>query len=250
MSNEIQSVARSFAIIEYLSKTAKPTSLKEIAAGCALPLTTAHRLVNNLCLLNYAVHESNGYYRLSHKLLEISNQSLSASSLISISKPILDDLSERLKESVHLVVREGTNIVYVYKVVRAIGSIQMASRIGMSLPMYRCAVGKAILSTLEDAEVAEVFQSSHIVATGPNTITDLETLLAEINRIRQLGYAVDDEENEAGIKCVAVPLVCRSENAAYAFSVSSIKSRIPDTRVAEIAEVMLAMRAEIESRVP
>lgn len=247
MSNEIQSVARSFAIIEYLSNTAKATSLKEIAVECSLPLTTAHRLLNNLCLLQYAVHEPNGQYRLSHKLFEIASRSLSGSSLISISKPILDNLSEALDESVHLVVREGNDIVYVYKVVRAIGAIQMASRIGMRLPMYRCAVGKAILSTLDDLEIAHIFNSSEIISTGPNTITDLEKLMEEINRIRQMGYAVDDEENEEGIRCVAAPLTCKSEDAAYAFSVSSIKSRIPDARVAQIAEVMLRVKADIES---
>ena len=86
-----------------------------------------------------------------------------------------------------------------------------------------------------------------IISTGPNTITDLEKLMEEINRIRQMGYAVDDEENEEGIRCVAAPLTCKSEDAAYAFSVSSIKSRIPDARVAQIAEVMLRVKADIES---
>lgn len=247
MSNEIQSVARTFTIIEYLSKSARAMSLKEISTACSLPLTTTHRLLNSLCSLDYATNESNGHYRLSYKLFEVSSKIVSQTNLISIAKPILDDLSERLGESVHLVVRSGNNIVYVYKVVCAIGSIQMASRIGMTLPMYRCAVGKVILSTLDDAEIIDIFNSSEIVATGPNTIVNLEKFLEEINRIRQLGYAVDDEENEKGIKCVAVSLACKSENASYAFSVSSIKSRLPEPRVRKIAEIMLEVKTKIEN---
>ena len=246
MSGEIQSVARSLAIIEYLSDSTKAQHLKDIAVSCSLPLATTHRLLNNLCSLGYIKHESNGRYQLSYKLLEIANKHLSRSSLIPVAKSFLDNLSEQLDESVHLVAREGNDIIYVYKVSRVIGSIQLASRVGKKLPLYCCGVGKAILSTLDDTEIKNIFNTTKIIPAGPNTITDFDQFMEEIKKTRLRGYAVDNEENEEGIKCVAVPLVCRQENVSYAFSVSSLKSRIPDERVPEIAEVMLKIKTQIE----
>ena len=147
MSNEIQSVARVFAIIEHLSNSPKAQPLKVIASSCAIPPPTAHRFLNNLCSLGYVIREDDGRYKLSYKLFEISSKALNQSSVISIAKPYLDDMSERLGESVHLVVKNGNDVVYVYKITHAIGSIQMASKIGMRLPMYRCATGKAIMES-------------------------------------------------------------------------------------------------------
>ena len=192
------------------------------------------------------VHESNGHYRLSYKIVGISGNIVSRSNFISIVKPFLDNLSDRLNESVHLVARDGNDIVYVYKVSRAIGSIQMASHIGMKLPMYRCAVGKAILATLDNTEIANIFNSSKVIATSPNTITSFDRLMAEIETTRQLGYAIDNEENEVGVRCIATSLLCRQENIAYAFSVSSLKSRITDVRITEIAECLLEIKKQIE----
>lgn len=246
MSSEIQPIVRSFTIIEYLASSEGARSLREIASACSLPPSTTHRLLNTLCLLDYVVHESNGHYRLSYKIVGISGNIVFRSNFISIVKPFLDNLSDRLNESVHLVARDGNDIVYVYKVTRAIGSIQMASHIGMKLPMYRCAVGKAILATLDNTEIANIFNSSKVIATSPNTITSFDRLMAEIETTRQLGYAIDNEENEVGVRCIATSLLCRQENIAYAFSVSSLKSRITDVRITEIAECLLEIKKQIE----
>ena len=144
----IQCVERTFKLLELLAQSANPLSLKEISAKCNLALPTAHRLLNNLCSLKYVIHERGGYYRVSLKLYELANQTAPRSSLIAIAKPYIDELSSSLGESVHLVVRDENDVVYVYKVTQPIGSIQMASKIGMRLPMYRCATGKAIMRLL------------------------------------------------------------------------------------------------------
>ena len=116
----------------------------------------------------------------------------------------------------------------------------------MKLPMYRCAVGKAILATLDNTEIANIFNSSKVIATSPNTITSFDRLMAEIETTRQLGYAIDNEENEVGVRCIATSLLCMQENIAYAFSVSSLKSRITDVRITEIAECLLEIKKQIE----
>lgn len=245
--SEIQSVARSFSIIEYLSSSAKALQLKEIAAACSLPPPTAHRLLHNLCELGYVINEGNGQYHLSMKLYEISSRTVMRSSLISIAKPYLDELSEQLRESVHLVVRNGCDIVYVYKVTHTTGSIQLASKIGTRLPMYRTAVGKALLATLEDSEIAYIFNNSEIIAATPNTITSLELLMRDIQQVRVQGYAVDNEENEPDVKCVGISLGKSVDDVRYAFSVSSIKTRMSVKRIEEIVERMMKTKQRIEN---
>ena len=249
MSNEIQSVARVFAIIEHLSNSPKAQPLKVIASPCAIPPPTAHRFLNNLCSLGYVIREDDGRYKLSYKLFEISSKALNQSSVISIAKPYLDDMSERLGESVHLVVKNGNDVVYVYKITRAIGSIQMASKIGMRLPMYRCAVGKALLAEMDDKKIEEVFRATEVVAVTQNTITEFDKLMEQIQIVRDLDYAVDNEENENGVICVASALTSRSGEAKYAFSISTLTSRVTKKRMQELVSAVLETKHLIEERI-
>jgi IclR family KDG regulon transcriptional repressor len=246
MSSQIRSVSRSFQIIEFLSKSPKTQSLKDISAACYLPSSSTHRLLENLCTLGYVMRQSTGFYKLSTRLFEITSRSIEQSSLVSVAKPYLDNLSNRLGETIHLVVRSENDILYIYKVTHPIGPVQMASRIGTRLPMYRCAVGKAILATLNDEEIRQVFDSSIIIATTKNTITSLDDLMSQIHTIRETGYALDNEENEKGIKCVGVSLGRQDDDANYAASVSSLKSRMTEERTQEIAQALLNTKRQIE----
>jgi len=246
MSSEVQSVARTLTIIEILAGNSEPTSLKEIAALSALPAPTAYRLLNTLADRGYVDRLSNGSYKLSYKLFELSSQNINTSSTVSTAKPYIDDLSDRLGESAHLVVSDNTNVVYVYKVTKAVGSFQMASRIGMSLPMYRCAVGKAILSTYRDSDILKVLDASNKVATTPFTLTDNLSILQQIYRVRETGYAIDDEENELGIKCFAAAIQPDKGPARYALSISTFKSRLTELHSQEIIRAIKETKQKIE----
>lgn len=245
MQEEIQSVVRSFSIIEYLAASSEPKLLKTIADICNLPTSTTHRLLNNLCAMGYVENLGTGQYKLTYKLFEISSQSIHQTSLISIAKPHLDNLSKRLRQSVHLVVRDNTDVVYVYKVTNSVGSVQMASRIGMHLPMYRTAVGKALLATLPDDEIIQIFDESYEPAVTRKTITTQKQLMDTIHLIRKDGYAVDDEENEEGVMCFAATIGRKGDDIQYAFSVSTIKDRVSVEQRAEIIQELLETRAEI-----
>lgn len=245
MQGEIQSVVRSFSILEYLASSSEPQLLKTIATACDLPSPTAHRLLNNLCKMGYVENLGIGQYKLTYKLFEISSQSIHQTSLISIAKPHLDALSKQLRQSVHLVVRDNTDVVYVYKVTNSVGSVQMASRIGMHLPMYRTAVGKALLATLPDDEIIQIFEESVEPAVTRKTITTQQQLMEAIKRIRKDAYAVDDEENEEGVMCFATTIGRKGDDIQYAFSVSTVKDWVSDEQRMEIIQKLLETRAEI-----
>lgn len=243
----VQSVERTFAIIEFLCAKSKPQQLAVISKACGLAPATTHRLLETICGMGYAKCEIGGFYSLTPKLFSITSNILTENTLIAIAKPHLEELSSLVNESVHLVLRDGCDVVYVYKVVKAIGSIQMASHIGMRVPMYRTAVGKAILSTMPEQEVRHIFQESDIRPVTEKTITTIDELLRRLEIARGLGYSMDNEENEIGITCIAMPLSKPKETARYAFSISSLTSRMSPERVDQLAEEIKRTQAHILS---
>lgn len=243
----VQSVERTFSIIEYLSADSKPQVLASIAKACGLAPATTHRLLETLRELGYVKSEPGGYYLLTPKLFSLTSNAVTNSSLIAIARPHLEDLSSRVNESVHLVLREGCDVLYVYKVVKSLGSIQMASHIGMRIPMYRTATGKAIMSTLSQEEVQQIFLESDIRSVTQNTITTIDELLQCLEMTRKLGYSTDIEENELGITCIAMPLGRAGTKAKYAFSISSLSSRMSSERLLNLAEEMRMTQMNILS---
>lgn len=150
-------------------------------------------------------------------------------------------------ETVHLVAREGAEIVYVYKVESIHGAIRMVSRIGMRRPLYCTGVGKAILATRGDEEVLQCWEESERVPCTPYTITRKDAFLREIAQIRQQGYAMDNEENELGVRCAAAAIPDWHGAASYALSISAPVSRMTDERVRSLIPALLETRNEISA---
>lgn len=243
----VQSVERTFTIIEFLCAEPKPQQLAVISKACGLAPATTHRLLETICTLGYAKSEVGGFYSLTPKLFSLTSNILTENTLISIAKPYLEKLSDLVNESVHLVLRDGCDVVYVYKVVKSIGSIQMASHIGMRAPMYRTAVGKAILSTMPEQEVRQIFEASDVRPVTKNTITSIEALLQRLDTARTVGYSMDNEENEIGITCIAMPLNKPQEVARYAFSISSLTPRMSPERLEILAKEIKKTQGNILS---
>ena len=115
--------------------------------------------------------------------------------------------------------------------------------------MYRCAVGKALLAEMDDKKIEEVFRATEVVAITQNTITEFDKLMEQIQIVRDLDYAVDNEENENGVICVASALTSRSGEAKYAFSISTLTSRVTKKRMQELVSAVLETKHIIEERI-
>ncbi len=144
-------------------------------------------------------------------------------------------------------VREGIDIVYVHKVDSKNSSIRMFSRIGMRRPMYCTAVGKSILATMPDHEVARIWSRSNIRRYTEHTIMDLEMLFGELEAIRRRGYALDNEENELGVRCIGAAVLDYTGQGKAALSISAPITRMPDERINELAAELLAASALISA---
>ena len=191
----VQSVERIFQLIEHLAVHPTGVSLQRLAEETGLAKSTVHRLLASLVGLGYVVQdEENGHYRLTLKMFELSSGIVDSMDIMGVAKAHLERLSQRTGEAVHLVIRDGRDIVYIYKTES--GPMRMSSRVGLRSPLYCTGVGKAILATLPGDELEDIWTHSNVQKLTDKTITDLEELRSQLVEVRANGYAIDDEENE------------------------------------------------------
>lgn len=246
--NPIQVADRLFQALEMLAENGS-VGLMELSGALGLNKTTAHRVLTSLIYMGYARQDAvTGKYEPTFKIVDIANRVMSKVDIVQIVRPCLRKLMEACGETVHFVERDGTDAVYIDKVESFNNGIQMVSRIGSRIPLYCSGVGKAMVAQMDEREAEEVWNSSNIVSLTPHTITDYGEFRKELNAIRLRGYAIDNEENETGVRCVASSLQDPSGRRQYAFSVSAPVSRMDDGRIRELAEHIINAGNEMARR--
>lgn len=243
--NPIQVAERIFQAVEELS-LCEPAGLVELSNRLELHKSTVHRILSSLQMMGYVRQEEDtGKYRLSLKWMEISNRITEKLDIVSIARPYLRKLSEISGETVHLVEVEGNEAIYIDKVESGSNSIRMVSRVGSRIPLYCSGVGKAMLAERSDEEIEEIWNSSDIRAMTPKTILSLYEFLETIREIRKFGYALDNEENEMGVRCIAASILDHEGKARNAFSISAPVGRMTDEKLKMLAEYVLESKRNI-----
>lgn len=246
--NLVQSVDRVLDILEALSTVPQGMNLSDLADVTQLHVSTAHRLVNSLTDRGYAhKDQSTGKYRLTLRLFEISRRVSSLLDLLSASEHRLEELACFAREAVHLVERDGSQIVYLYKFEPFQHLVNMNTYVGCRNPMYCTGVGKSILAMLPPKEVKAIWEDTTIQAFTPQTITSLAEMQQELALIRRQGYAFDNEEHEIGVRCVAAPICDWKGDPIGAISVSAPVSRLTDDKAARILPHILQAVDEISA---
>lgn len=246
--NPIQVADRLFQALELLAESGS-AGLMEVSNTLELNKTTAHRVLCSLIYMGYArQNETTGKYEPTFKIVDIANRIMGKIDIVQIIRPCLRKLMEASGETVHFVERDGYDAVYIDKVESFSNGIQMVSRIGSRIPLYCSAVGKAIVAQMDERDVEDIWNGSEILSLTPHTITDYGRFREELEEIRMRGYALDNEENEAGVRCIACSLKSVVGNARYAFSISAPVNRMDDSRISELAEYVLRAEQEMEDR--
>ena len=243
--NPIQVSEKLFQVIETLAENG-PMGIMELSASLGFHKSTTHRLVTSLQCLGYVRQEEGSLkYSLSLKFLQLGSKIINQTNVATLIHPVLRRISEQIGETVHLVRREGNDAVYIDKVESSVGSIRMASRVGNRLPLYCSGVGKALLAEMEDEEIEKIWNTSDIKKLTPKTIVSFEELKERIDRVRTDGFATDDEENEEGVRCIAVSLKDYHKVPVYALSISAPVHRMTDERIQELKDIVLKYKVEI-----
>lgn len=244
--NPIQVAGRLFETLELLSENGA-MGLTEISEMLHLNKSTVHRVLNSLIYMGYArQEEENGKYRPTFKVVDLANKIMNKADIVNITRPHLRRLMELAGETVHFVERDGVDAVYIDKVESITDGIQMVSRIGRKIPLYCSGVGKAIAAGLPDEEVKALWEQSCIVRMTPYTITDFRQFIEELEEVRRKGYALDNEENETGVRCIAASLRDYTGRPRYAFSISAPVSRMDNDRISELARFVLEAKQKME----
>jgi len=243
--NPIQVSEKLFQVIETLADNG-PMGIMELSAALGFHKSTTHRLVTSLQCLGYVRQEEDSLkYALSLRFLQLGSKIIKQTNVATLIHPLLRKISEQVGETVHLVRREGNDAVYIDKVESGQGSIRMASRVGNRIPLYCSGVGKALLAEMEDEEIEKIWKTSDIRKLTEKTIVEFDELKARIARVREDGYVMDDEENEEGVRCLAVSLHDYHKVPVYAMSVSGPVHRMTDERICELREIVLGYKTEM-----
>jgi IclR family acetate operon transcriptional repressor len=230
MAEGVQSVDRVFGLLEHLADGGGSLSLSELAARSHLPMPTIHRLIRSLVNQGYVRQETSKRYALGPRLIRLGE---SASRMLgSWAMPYLVELVDTYGETTNMAMLEGDACVYVAQVPSP-RAMRMFTEVGRFVMPHCTGVGKAILSTLPDPDVRALLARTGMPPRTEHTITSPDAMVAALGTVRKQGYAVDDGEQELGVRCVAVPIHGLPFRAAL--SVSGPSSRVTADQVPLIA---------------
>jgi DNA-binding IclR family transcriptional regulator len=236
---DVMAVRKALAILCAFTPETPTLSVTEISRQLNLPKSTAHNLLRTLKNFGFVTQEpQKKCYRLGHKVFELSELFSHNTQLVSYAMPHLRRLADQTKETVKLGILSGTAVL----VIAAIESSFMLHTRGDEgrRALLNCTgLGKACLATLPDAEIREIAAHGGLEPITSRTITTLDRLEQEVAKIRACGYAVDWEENEQGVCCVAACIRDPSGRAKAAISISGPASRITRQRISKLAVLVM-----------
>jgi IclR family acetate operon transcriptional repressor len=231
----VQSLDRAFELLEHMAAAGGEVALSQLAAASGLPVPTIHRIVRTLVASGYVLQLPSRRYALGPRLIGLGE---SASRTVEAwATPHLLALAEASGETANLAMLDGDMVVYVAQAPSSRHTVRMFTEVGRRVFAHCTGVGKALLAHLPADEVRRIVRAAGMPARTDHTITDVDRLLDELERIRSQGYAVDDGEQELGVRCVAVAV---PGSPTSALSVSGPASRVTHDAVPALVPVLLA----------
>jgi DNA-binding IclR family transcriptional regulator len=181
---------------------------------------------------------STGKFRLGLRLFDFGNRAIEQYDLRDRAQPHLRRLVAETEETAHLCIMEAARVIYIDKIEPA-RSVRMITRVGASNPVHCTSVGKAILAFLPEERAADVVRRTRFERFTHRTIASADALRTEMEKTRRRGYAVDDEEFEEGLRCIAVPLLDAQRLPVAAVSISGPSFRVTAQKLPSIANQLL-----------
>lgn len=247
-SDLIHSVDRAIDILELISESDGGLGVTEISERLQLPKSTAFRLLSTLSYKGLVKKdESLKKYKLGIKLFQLGSEVFNELELRDEVRPFLEELVKEINETGHFVVEEQGEVIYIDKV-ESTHAIRQYSRIGRRVPLHCTGVGKAFLAFKSEEEIERLIEERGLQRFTANTITDYEALEKELNKIRENGFAIDNEEIQEHLMCVAAPIFNYLGEVVGAISIAGPKVRMGDednikkiaARVKETAQMISA----------
>lgn len=244
-AGSVQSVDRALDLLEALARHDGPVGVGEVAALTGLPQGTAHRLLRSLQSRGYVRHDVTRKYSLGAAALRLGDAA--ERSLSRSARPHLAELVALTGETGNLAVLEGDDVVYVAQVPSP-RTLRMFADVGRHVPPHSTAVGKVLLAAMDRERALALLRRRGLTPMTDHTIVDPDAFVAELDRVGERGFAIDDQEQEIGVRCVAVP-IGRGEDVFAAISLSGPAERFAiadaEALLAQMRRVAAAFAGEL-----
>lgn len=241
-SDGVQTVQRALALLQVMSDNNAALNVTELASSSGLPLPTVHRLLRAMATLGYVRQLPSRKYGLGTRLIRLGNSA--RESFGTVAQRGLRNLVESTGETANLAVLENDMVVYVAQA-PSNHSMRMFTEIGRRVLPHSTSVGKAILSQMSDAAVIDILSRTGMPQQTDRTLTNVQSLLGDLEVIRARGWAEDNGEQEIGVRCIAVPVP--NINIPAALSVSGPEARMSNESIRGFVPSLMAAALEMSA---
>jgi IclR family transcriptional regulator, acetate operon repressor len=233
----VKTLERGLGLLDHVANGI--TRLDDIARAAGLSRSSTHRMLSTLVSAGFLSLGGNHEYRLGTKLLQLGSHAQATIDVQREIQVVLEAVSARTLDATHLGILVDADVLYLAKA-RGRRGIEMMSRPGMRLRAQNTAMGKILLADMSDSDASGRFDLD--ASATPNSARSLKNFLAGLAETRERGYAVDDQENELGITCVAIGIPDTQGRTTAAISVSAPSVHMPAQRYAEVLEYLREAR--------
>jgi IclR family pca regulon transcriptional regulator len=238
----LEGVARGIRVIEAFNKTSRPLTLSDTAKIVGLPRATTRRVLHTLEKLGFVVSDGK-LFSLTSRILTLASAYLSSNQISTVLQPVMDRIAAEVQEVCSAAIMNGDDVVFIARATPA-RVFSTGLELGYRLPAYCTSVGRVLLGALNDDELASVMQRIDPVAPTPHTVVDKSVLTALIVTARNQGYALVDQEAEAGFRSISVP-VCRYDGTVVAaMNIGAHVDRVTVGRMIDVYRRLLIAGAD------
>ena len=245
----VPALERGIAILEVLGTSRAGLTLSQLTRHLSLPKSSVHCLLRTLEATGYLYRDNaSGKYRISLRICELARQALSGMSLREQARPFLRELAAQTGLTVHMAVLEQGSCVLIEKVTPP-GAAPPATWVGKQLGLHCTAIGKALIAYLPEDEVGRLVTEHGLIRYNDNTIRSVRQLNKELELVRQRGYALDDEEEEIGVRCIGTSVFNGNAEVVASLSVAGTTAQIDDEALRRLASLVIATAHRIGERI-
>ena len=244
----MQAIARIADILDKISACESGMSLVDLTQACNISKTALHRMTHSMCDEGLLLKDDSGRFYLGPRILYWMGRYQNSFVLVKISRPIIEEIHRVTSETVHLFQYKDGEAFYIDKI-ESTFPLSLRSRVGTSQPLYCTGGGKAILGSLSEYKLNLYLEQHILEKRTANTITNPEILKRALAQERERGFFQDIEENDVGIRCIAVSILNEKEEPIGAVSITVPVIRVPnEAKIEEWGNILRKKVDEIEAR--
>lgn len=238
MSESGNAIERTLSILESVAHSSNGMTNSDINRRLKIPKSSASYILRVLENRGYLIREKEtGKYRLGLKLMSLTRDMLTHIDVRDVARPVMENFVKKVKLSMHLAVLDNGRAVYIEKV-EAENFVKMDIWIGHRLPIHTTAIGKVLVSQFPEKDVVDILDLRGMERKTPKSITTSKKYLNELNKVREYGFAIDNEENNLGVRCVAAPVFDANGKIIAALGTSSTTMQIDENHLPKILEMV------------